>query len=308
MSNSSLITGTMLSPNRNAPKNHKIDKITIHHFAVVANVGGAVSVAKAFQNPARQCSANYIVDDNEIILCVDEANRAWTSSNAANDNRAVTLEIANDGNASTGWHVSDKTLKNTINLVVDICKRNGIKKLVFTGDANGNLTFHRMFKNTTCPGSYIESKAGYIVDSVNAKLGGGTPVVPTPPPSATYPTLETAEAHDLFAKIRAGTWNKRSTPEKTNNIIGQTSNGGTFYIQTLASGWAYLPALGCWIVPEAYITVRPAHNSSTGKKSNEDIAREVIRGEWGNGAEREKRLAKAGYDYAAVQKIVNTMV
>lgn len=43
-------------------------------------------------------------------------------------------------------------------------------------------------------------------------------------------------------------------------------------------------------------------------KSIEDLAREVIRGDWGNGAEREKRLTAAGYDYDAVQTRVNTLI
>lgn len=44
------------------------------------------------------------------------------------------------------------------------------------------------------------------------------------------------------------------------------------------------------------------------KKTNEQIAKEVINGDWGNGADRKKRLADAGYDYAAVQKLVNKML
>lgn len=44
---------------------------------------------------------------------------------------------------------------------------------------------------------------------------------------------------------------------------------------------------------------------TSGKKSNEDLATEVIRGDWGNGQERKDRLTNAGYDYSAVQSIVN---
>lgn len=44
------------------------------------------------------------------------------------------------------------------------------------------------------------------------------------------------------------------------------------------------------------------------KKSNEEIAKEVISGLWGNGEERKRRLTDAGYDYKAVQKIVNEML
>ena len=47
---------------------------------------------------------------------------------------------------------------------------------------------------------------------------------------------------------------------------------------------------------------------SGSKKSNDEIAREVIAGKWGNGDDRKKRLAAAGYDYAAVQKCVNKLL
>ena len=43
-------------------------------------------------------------------------------------------------------------------------------------------------------------------------------------------------------------------------------------------------------------------------KSNEEVAKEVINGKWGNGEERKKRLKEAGYNYKAVQKIVNKLV
>lgn len=43
------------------------------------------------------------------------------------------------------------------------------------------------------------------------------------------------------------------------------------------------------------------------KKSNEEIAKEVIAGKWGNGADRKKRLTAAGYNYSAIQKVVNKL-
>ncbi len=49
----------------------------------------------------------------------------------------------------------------------------------------------------------------------------------------------------------------------------------------------------------------PATNNNTGRKSNEELANEVIRGDWGNGQDRKNRLTNAGYDYNAVQSLVN---
>ncbi len=46
----------------------------------------------------------------------------------------------------------------------------------------------------------------------------------------------------------------------------------------------------------------------TSKKSNEEVAREVIKGLWGNGITRKLKLAKAGYNYAEIQKRVNELL
>jgi hypothetical protein len=123
-----------------------------------------------FGNASRQASSNYgIGSDGRVGLYVDEANRAWTSGNAENDHRAITIEVANDG-GSPDWHVSDKALAKLIDLCIDICKRNGIEKLNFTGDKNGNLTMHKWFQATSCPGPYLESKFPYIAEQVNKRL------------------------------------------------------------------------------------------------------------------------------------------
>lgn len=168
MSNSKLISHTNISPNSNNPRNHMIDKITIHHMAGNASIE---TCGRIFADPNRQASSNYGVGtDGRIALYVDEANRAWTSSNAENDHRAVTIEVANDG-GDPDWHVSDKALQATIDLCVDICQRNGIKKLNFTGNKTGNLTMHKWFAATGCPGPYLESKFPYIAAEVNKRLG-----------------------------------------------------------------------------------------------------------------------------------------
>lgn len=164
MGNSFLTDYTQISPNSN-PRTKKIQKITIHHMAGNLSVETCGSV---FQN--KKASSNYgIGSDGRVGLYVEEHNRAWTSSNADNDHQAVTIEVAND-QIGGNWHVSDKALSKLIELCVDVCKRNGIKQLNFTGDKNGNLTMHKWFANTVCPGPYLESKFPYIAAEVNKKL------------------------------------------------------------------------------------------------------------------------------------------
>lgn len=167
MSNSKLINYINYSPNCNAPRNNAIRKITIHHMA------GNLSIEQCgniFANRNRQASSNYgIGSDGRVGLYVDEANRSWCSSSPDNDHQAITIEVANDvigGN----WHVSDVALAKLIDLCVDICERNGIDRLVFTGNASGNLTLHKYFAATLCPGPYLESKMPYIAQEVNRRL------------------------------------------------------------------------------------------------------------------------------------------
>lgn len=145
--NSSLVDYIKLSPNYN-PRNNKINKITVHHCAGDLSVE---EIGNVFASPYREASANYGIDSTgRVGLYVDEKNRSWCSSNASNDHQAITIEVAND-EIGGNWHVSDKALNKLIDLCVDICKRNGIKKLNYTGDANGSLTRHNMFAATVCP-------------------------------------------------------------------------------------------------------------------------------------------------------------
>lgn len=171
MSNSPLVNYTKISPNSSNPRKDTIKKITIHHMAGNLTVETCGNV---FAPTSRQASANYgIGTDGRVGMYVEEKNRAWTSSSAANDNQAITIEVADD-QIGGDWHVSDKALAKLIDLCVDICQRNGIEKLNYTGDANGNLTRHNMFASTSCPGPYLQSKFPYIAEEVNERLNADT--------------------------------------------------------------------------------------------------------------------------------------
>ena len=173
MSNSSLVNYTKISPNSN-PRKHetynpsgKVTKITIHHVAGVASVE---SLGNTFAKESRQASSNYgIGSDCRVGMYVPEDHRAWTSGSRTNDYLAVTIEVSNSAKGGN-WPVSDEVLAKLIDLCVDICERNGIEKMNYTGDANGNLTMHKWFAATSCPGPYLESKFPYIAEEVNKRL------------------------------------------------------------------------------------------------------------------------------------------
>lgn len=175
MSNSPLVDYTRISPNKNSPRNHKIDTITIHCVVGQCTVE---TLGNIFAPTSRQASSNYGVGtDGKIGMYVEEKDRSWCSSSAANDNRAVTIEVASD--TKHPYAVNDRAFAALLDLVTDICKWNGIKKLVWStkkadrmNHKNGcNMTVHRDYANKSCPGDYLYNRHGEIAAEVNRRLG-----------------------------------------------------------------------------------------------------------------------------------------
>ena len=180
MSNSALSCKRVISPNRNSPRNHKIDTITPH--CVVGQMG-VDALGSEFSRESKGASCNYGIGyDGRIITVVDEKDRSWCTSSGENDNRAITIECASD--AFYPYAINANVWKSLIELCADICRRNGIKKLVWSTDQNTrmnhlngcNLTVHRDYENKSCPGDYIYNRLGQIAKEVNQKLD--VPVVP----------------------------------------------------------------------------------------------------------------------------------
>lgn len=457
MSNSSLVTYYWNGSKTNCnPRDHKIDRITIH---MMAGNGSLYTCFSWLCRTGNQGSVNYGIDSNGTIgLMIDEDKRAWTSSNRANDMRAVTIEVAND-TGEPNWHVSDKAMASVINLCADICKRNGIKKLEYTGDktcATGNMSLHKWFAATSCPGPYLESKMTYIANEVNKKLGVTPSTTPTNSTLLNYDQFEKkylgkavdydgtagvqcvdladqyfkdcfgitgvwvngakdfynnfnsypalVKAFNRIANTRdlvvqkgdvviwgGGSWghvaigdgngnidwftsieqntlgrheptqrvkhyfnnrtgndgcypvlgvlrpkdqariqgggtfepyiiqvtykdglNIRSGPGTNYSIVGTIPYGGVYTIvEESVNGtqtWGKLKSGAGWICLTGYTTKYSTASKTTTKKSNNEIAKEVIAGKWGSGSTRKKKLTAAGYDYKAIQKIVNQLM
>lgn len=172
---------------------HRICKITPHHVA--GKVTG-LQCARLFQNPNRNASANYSIGYNgDIVGCVDEENRAWTSNSRNNDYQAITIECSND-EIGGNWHISDKTWNSLVELCVDICTRYNFR-LNYTGDASGSLTRHNMFQSTACPGPYLQSRFSELAEIVNKRLDGG--IVPVK--DYTYTQFVTELQATIGAKV-----------------------------------------------------------------------------------------------------------
>ena len=264
-SNSPLATVKLISPNKTVGRNHAIDTITIHCFVgqVTAKRG-----CEVFQPSSKGASCNYVVGyDGSIGLCVEEKDRSWCTggykkvngvnvpirvngiSGSSNDYQAVTIEVACE--AKHPYAITEKAMAALIELCTDICRRNGIKKLLWSGDKNlvgnpdkQNLTVHRWFANKACPGDYIYQRLGDIAAKVNAKLGatGAAPVQPSAPVSS-VPYKVRITATDL--RIRKG--------PGTNTVIVQNAiTPGVYTIVSEATGqgatlWGKLKSGKGWV-------------------------------------------------------------
>lgn len=305
MSNSPLVNYTKISPNKSSPRNHKIDTVTIH---CVVGQCSVETLGNVFAPTSRQASSNYGIGyDGRIGMYVEEKDRSWCSSNAANDNRAITIEVASD--TKEPYAVNAKAYAALIDLLVDICKRNGIKELVWSTNKadrvnhkNGcNMTVHRDYANKSCPGTYLYERHAQIASEVNKRLGS-TNIKPAPEkPSGGLYRVQTGafksktNADTMLAKVKAKGFDTYMV--KVGDLY--KIQVGAFKVKANAEAMMKkLQAAGF----SAFITTEKGAG-----KSVDELAREVLQGKWGNGAERKKRLEAAGYDYAAVQKKVNQL-
>ena len=176
--NSPLVSYTALSPNNSGTRTHRIDRITPHCIV------GQMSVESAgawFAKTSTQASANYVIGaDARVALIVPESKRSWCSSSRDNDQQAVTIECASD--KVHPYAFKTEVYMRLIELMTDICRRNGKTKILWFADKAKSLaykpaenemliTVHRWFANKACPGDWLYSRLGDVAMKVNAALG-----------------------------------------------------------------------------------------------------------------------------------------
>ena len=256
MGYSSLVTVTKLSPNHSGHRTHAVDTITPHCFVgqVTASRGLEVFLPKK-----RNASCNYVLGyDGSVGLCVDEDNRSWCTSSAANDQRAITIECASDN--FYPYAFKDACYNKLVDLCVDICQRYGKDKLVwienkdlaksYNPPANiMKLTVHRWFAATACPGDWMFARMGQLATDVTARLQGGvTPApapapqpepTPAPTPSGNYPATPF-----LVDVVSTGLPILKSAGGKS---TGKTIGKGTYTIVEVSGDYGRLKSGAGWI-------------------------------------------------------------
>ena len=273
MTYSPLTSVAIMSPNHSGSRLNPISKITIHHMAGNLSIETCGNV---FLNPNKQASSNYgIGSDGRIACYVEEEDHPWTSANWDNDDRAITIEVANSESGGD-WPISQAAYASLISLCADICNRYGIYPY-YDGTPSATLTEHCMFVATNCPGPTIHAmQVNHVIENdIRAAMAGGAVTLqPTPAVSG--------DVEDLA--LRA--------------IAGEFGNGD-----------ARRAALGdMYSAVQARINEMYGGVVATTDYSIDAIAQRVIAGEFGNGVDRINALAAAGYDNVAVQQRVNEIL
>lgn len=206
--NSPLVAFTLLSPNHSGLRTKKIDRIS--PYCVVGQCS-AEGLGEWFHRSSTQASSNYGIDkDGRVGMYVEEKNRSWCTSSNENDQRAVTIEYASD--KVEPYAMNEVVYDRLIDLCVDICQRNGKKKLLWFGDKSKTLnyqpkddemliTVHRWFANKSCPGNWLYARLGDLAAKVTDRLSGGdVEVIPSGMQAREFQNLTEAQ---VVAKVGA---------------------------------------------------------------------------------------------------------
>lgn len=253
MSNSTLVSCTILSPNNSGKRTMKIDRITPH--CVVGQLT-ASALGSWFAKSSTQASSNYgIGRSGEIGMYVPEDKRSWCSSSAANDQRAVTIECASATTAP--YTMNDAVYNSLVKLCVDICKRNGKTKLVWIAnkdnalkyqlkDGEMLLTVHRWFSNKSCPGDWLYNRLSDLAKKVTEQLTPDTTTILEPGAALTL------KLEPLY--VSATTMTKSSTITGTYYYWGGGIVNGRIRITNSKSRVNVTGQVTGWITaPKAYV-------------------------------------------------------
>lgn len=249
----------------------KIDKVILHHN------GGNLSGEGCYRVwQTREASAHYQVDANGVITqIVWDGDTAWHAGNYQANCTSIGIEHADI--STNPWKISDATLDNGAHLTAAVCKYYGLGRPQY----GKNVFFHKDFSATECPASIAGSQRDAYMHRAQEwydKMTGSKPsatVKPAAKPSAPAKKSVETVAREVIAgqwgngddrmnRLRAAGYDAQAVQNRVNALLGVSTPSANVDLNALADA--------------------------------------VIRGDYGNGAERQRRL---GANYAAVQAIVN---
>lgn len=284
MGYSKLCSRIIESPNHSGRRTKKLAIITPH---IIVGMATMSSLGNMFSKTSRGASCNYGVCVDGIVGIVDENNRSWCSSSGWNDQQAITIEVAST--TTDPFVVTNDCFNMLVDLCVDICRRNGFKRMINSSslidlknklntksDDTVILSKHNFYANKSCPGRYLGSKFDELAQLVTNRLSN-------------IKEDNTNKGGNIVYKVQVGSFSSKANADAMVQRLKRAGFDAIIKTETVGVSQAPKP------------TVTP-------KKPIQEIAREVINGKWGNGDVRKQRLASAGYNYAEVQNEVNKLL
>lgn len=284
MGYSKLCSRIIESPNHSGRRTKKLAIITPH---IIVGMATMSSLGNMFSKTSRGASSNYGVCVDGIVGIVDENNRSWCSSSEWNDQQAITIEVAST--TTDPFVVTNDCFNMLVDLCVDICRRNGFKRMINSSsladlknklntksDDTVVLSKHNFYANKSCPGRYLGSKFDELAQLVTNRLSN-------------IKEDNINKGGNIVYKVQVGSFTSKANADAMVQRLKRAGFDAIIKTETVGVSQAPKPSV-------------------TPKKPIQEIAREVINGKWGNGDVRKQRLASAGYNYAEVQNEVNKLL
>lgn len=272
-----------------SPYSMKPTRIVVHNTSNDASADAEIRyMHKTQEQGGRQVSYHYAVDDKEAVQGLPENRNGWHSGDGGNgkgNREGIAIEICY---SKSGGDRFIKAEQNAVELIVDILKRYGwgIDK----------VTKHQDYANKYCPHRTLDMGWTRFINMIKDKLNNPAPS-PTPAPSKPSTKLKYSKGDKVILNgylYRDSYGNGRGS-KKTNykGVITIVNAKGSKPYHIGSIGW----------VAESDIT-----KQTPATKSIDDVARAVIRGDYGNYPQRKVLLEKEGYNYRQVQDRVNQLL
>lgn len=254
-------------------KSYKKTSVTIHHNAGRLTHEGVLNVWKV-----RPASAHFNIDGQGTACQFVRVNEyAWAVGDTTGNMRTISIEMAN-ATLSPEWKVADKTWRAAADLAGWL-----FFKVIGERPSKDNLHYHHHWSNTSCAGPFMDSIYGKVLRRAQRRyddLKGGKS------------EPEETGGRKSLVKVAAEVWG------------GKWGTGQDRFDRLRKAG--YDPEQVQSMVNRGVGKVAAEQEARRqSRKSVADVVDEVIKGEWGTGAERRRRLFAAGYNATTVQNEVN---
>ena len=301
-----------------------------HHNAGVAS---GENVASFLNTTTRVVSANYVIgQEGEIFETLDESFEPYTTGDRGIDGKGVTFELVNSTPAPE-WKITDETFDALVELSIDICKRNGIKEVNYTGDKKGNINLHEWYHQTNCTGPYVKN----LMPEYASRVNEGLNVNPTNPTKKTIAQLadevnagKWGNGKARFDGLTKAGYDAQAVQDEINRRLGiKVDKPAPVKPKPVAktdkqlaqevidgkhgNGDARKKSLGdrfSAVQAEVNKILNGTAPTKPKRLTNKEVAYEIVFGKniWGNGRERVRNLQRDGYNYEAVQREINRLV